>query len=276
MTTLQQQIIAELGVKPDIDGLEEFRRSVRFLKQYLQKHDNVEALVLGLSLGQDSTLTGKCAQVACDELNLELGRKKYRFIGVRLPYGIQADEQDAEAVMSFIRPDVVLSVNIKEAVDASAAAVEAAIQAPVSDFLKGNMKARHRMEVQYTIAGHYKGVVLGTDHAAEAVTGFYTKFGDGAADLTPIFRLNKRQGRRILELLGCPERLYRKTPTADLEGNRPQLPDEDALGVTYDQIDDYLEGKLVPEQARLTIEGWYVRTKHKRKPPITVFDDWWK
>lgn len=276
MATLQQQIIEKLGVKPVIDPEVEYRRSVNLLKNYLQQNEGLESLVLGLSLGQDSTLAGKMAQVACDELNAETGSGKYRFIGVRLPYGNQADEKDAEAVLSFIKPSVLLTVNIKAAVDASEAAVSAAMNAPVSDFLKGNIKARHRMETQYTIAGHYKGIVLGTDHAAEAITGFYTKYGDGAADITPLYRLNKRQGKQILAMLDCPEQLYMKVPTADLEADRPQLPDEVALGVTYEEIDDYLEGKDVPEETRNKIEAWYIRSEHKRRSPITVFDSWWK
>ncbi|MFR0171772.1 NAD(+) synthase, partial [Escherichia coli] len=88
--------------------------------------------------------------------------------------------------------------------------------------------------------------------------------------------LNKRQGKQLLAALGCPEHLYKKAPTADLEDDRPSLPDEVALGVTYDNIDDYLEGKNVPEQVARTIENWYLKTEHKRRPPITVFDDFWK
>ncbi|WP_010268679.1 ammonia-dependent NAD(+) synthetase [Paenibacillus senegalensis] len=275
-TEIQKKIIEELKVQPEINPMAEFRRSVDFLKEYLLKHPDIKSLVLGLSLGQDSTLTGKIAQTACDELNEELGNSVYRFIGVRLPYGVQADEHDAEAVLNFIKPSVLLTVNIKESVDASTKAVEEATGQSLSSFLQGNIKARHRMEVQYSIAGLYQGVVLGTDHSAEAVTGFYTKFGDGAADLTPIFRLNKRQGRAILKALGCPSELYLKTPTADLENDRPQLPDEVALGVTYDEIDDYLEGKEVNEAAREKIEGFYFKTMHKRNEPINVFHDWWK
>ncbi len=132
------------------------------------------------------------------------------------------------------------------------------------------------MKVQFAIAAMNSGVVLGTDHAAEAITGFYTKFGDGGADLMPIFRLNKRQGKQILAYLKCPEHLYTKKPTADLEEDRPSLPDEIALNVTYDQIDDYLEGKEISEAARGVIEGHYLRSQHKRHMPITIFDDFWK
>ena len=275
MNTLQQQIVKALKVQPTIDPKEEIRLSVDFLKNYLKKHPFLETFVLGLSLGQDSTLTGKLAQMAVTELNEEIGEKKYTFIGVRLPYGTQSDEHDAEAVYGFIQPDEIMTVNVKPAVDASIQALkEAGIE--LTDFLKGNEKARERMKVQYSIAGARKGVVLGTDHSAENLTGFFTKHGDGAADLIPIFRLNKRQGKMLLKELGSPERLYLKTPTADLEDDRPQLPDEVALGVTYDEIDDYLEGKEVKEESRKRIEATYLKTEHKRQGPITVFYEWWK
>ena len=146
----------------------------------------------------------------------------------------------------------------------------------LSDFVRGNEKARERMKAQYSIAGMTSGVVVGTDHAAEAITGFFTKYGDGGTDINPLYRLNKRQGKQLLAALGCPEHLYKKAPTADLEDDRPSLPDEVALGVTYDNIDDYLEGKNLPEQVARTIENWYLKTEHKRRPPITVFDDFWK
>ena len=168
-----------------------------------------------------------------------------------------------------------MTVNVQPAVDASVETLKKnGIE--LSDFVKGNEKARERMKVQFAIAAMKNGVVLGTDHSAEAVTGFYTKYGDGAADLVPLFRLNKRQGRTLLIELGCPEHLYNKKPTADLEEDRPSLPDEEALGVTYDQLDDYLEGKEVPAEAKKTIEGHYLKTQHKRHLPVTVFDDFWK
>lgn len=188
---------------------------------------------------------------------------------------MQADEQDCQDAIAFIQPDRVLTVNIKAAVLASEQALrEAGIE--LSDFVRGNEKARERMKAQYSIAGMTKGVVVGTDHAAEAITGFFTKYGDGGTDINPIFRLNKRQGKQLLAHLDCPEHLYKKLPTADLEDDRPSLPDEVALGVTYENIDDYLEGKTLDPSIAKTIEGWYLKTEHKRRPPITVFDDFWK
>ncbi|WLI77131.1 ammonia-dependent NAD(+) synthetase [Kosakonia sp. H02] len=272
---LQQEIIQALGVKPAINAEEEVRRSVDFLKTYLKTYPFIKSLILGISGGQDSTLAGKISQLAINELREETGDSAYQFIAVRLPYGAQADEQDCQDAINFIKPDRVLTVNIKASVLASEQALrEAGIE--LSDFVRGNEKARERMKAQYSIAGMSKGVVVGTDHAAEAVTGFFTKYGDGGTDINPLFRLNKRQGKQLLEYLGCPEHLYKKAPTADLEDDRPSLPDEAALGVTYENIDDYLEGKTLDAATAHIIEGWYLKTEHKRRPPITVFDDFWK
>ncbi|MBA1394796.1 ammonia-dependent NAD(+) synthetase, partial [Lactobacillus sp. XV13L] len=163
----------------------------------------------------------------------------YQFIAVRLPYGEQADETDALKAIDWIAPDKVMRVNIKPAVDATVRSIESS-DMTISDFNKGNIKARQRMIVQYALAGDLHGAVVGTDHAAENITGFYTKYGDGAADLTPLFRLDKRQGRQLLQYLKAPLALITKTPTADLEDNRPGLADEQALGVSYQDIDDYL------------------------------------
>lgn len=273
--TLQQTIITALGVQPHIDPQQEIRRSVDFLKSYLETFPFIKTLVLGISGGQDSTLAGKLCQMAINEMRSQTGQSDYQFIAVRLPYGVQADEQDCQDAITFIQPDRVLCVNIKAAVLASEAALRDA-GIPVSDFVRGNEKARERMKAQYSIAGMTHGVVVGTDHAAEALTGFFTKYGDGGTDINPLFRLNKRQGKALLNALGCPVHLYDKAPTADLEDDRPALPDEVALGVSYQDIDDYLEGQTLPDPVSAKIEQWYLRTEHKRRPPITVFDDFWK
>ncbi|GHP15237.1 NH(3)-dependent NAD(+) synthetase [Lentilactobacillus fungorum] len=275
MRAKQQEIINTLKVKPEIDANDEIRRSVEFLKRYLKKYPFLKTLVLGISGGQDSTLAGKLSQMAIAELREETGDDRYQFIAVRLPYGVQADESDALAAIKFMNADKVFRVDIEAAVDEAVKSVEAnGIQ--VSDFNKGNVKARQRMIAQYAIAGEMHGAVVGTDHAAEAVTGFYTKYGDGAADITPLWRLDKRQGKQLLNKLGAPKHLYEKTPTADLEDNRPALPDEVALGVTYQDIDNYLEGKAVSQKAAETIESWYDKTEHKRHTPINVYDTFWQ
>ena len=272
--SLQRKIIAEMGVKPTINAEEEIRVSVDFLKAYLVKHSFLKTLVIAVSGGQDSTLAGRIAQIAVSELREE-AQADVQLLAVRLPYGVQLDEADAQDALTFIGADELFTVNIKASVDATQAALaEAGVV--LSDFVKGNIKARERMVTQYGIAGARAGAVIGTDHAAEAITGFYTKYGDGGTDINPLFRLNKRQGRQLLEALGAPEHLYTKIPTADLEEDRPALSDEVALGVTYDEIDDYLEGKTVSAEAETKIESWYLKSEHKRHLPITVFDDFWK
>lgn len=275
MKELQQSIINALHVKPEIDPKEEIRIRIDFLKEYLRKYSFSTGYVLGISGGQDSTLLSKLAQLAMDELNHEDKTEKYQFIGVKLPYGVQGDADDVEDVIRFVNPSKVVTINIKEAVDASEQALHDA-GIVISDFLKGNEKARERMKAQYSIAGVQNCFVLGTDHAAEAVTGFFTKHGDGACDLVPLEGLNKRQGKQMLKELGCPEHLYLKKPTADLEDDRPALADEEALGVTYEEIDDYLEGKDVSQNAREAIEGHYIKTMHKREPIASIYNDWWK
>ena len=273
--SLQTEIINELGVKPTIDPTEEIRKSIDFMKAYLKKYPFLKTFVLGISGGQDSTLAGRLAQLTMEEMREETKDESYQFIAVRLPYGEQADEEDAKAALDFIQPDVSLRVNIKPAVDAQVQVLSEA-GVVISDFNKGNIKARQRMITQYAVAGERAGAVLGTDHAAENITGFFTKFGDGGADILPLFRLNKRQGKQLLQALNAPEKLYTKIPTADLEDGKPMIADEVALGVTYNEIDDYLEGKEVPAQAQEKIEAWWNKTQHKRHLPISVLDDFWK
>ncbi|MGM0158129.1 NH(3)-dependent NAD(+) synthetase [Enterococcus sp. AZ191] len=272
---LQKEIIQELGVKPTIDPKAEIRVSIDFLKAYLKKYPFLKTFVLGISGGQDSTLAGRLAQLTMEEMREETKDEDYQFIAVRLPYGEQVDEEDAKAALDFIKPDVSLRVNIKPAVDAEVTVLgEAGVE--ISDFNKGNIKARQRMITQYAIAGERAGAVLGTDHAAENITGFFTKFGDGGTDILPLFRLNKRQGKQLLKELNAPEKLYTKIPTADLEDGKPLIADEVALGVTYDEIDDYLEGREILVDAQEKIEAWWNKTQHKRHLPISVFDDFWK
>ncbi len=201
---------------------------------------------------------------------------------MRLPYGVQADEHDAQISLEFIRPDRSVAVNVKPSADAVAAEAALGLQelagdAPeLRDFVRGNIKARERMVIQYSIAGQLNLLVVGTDHAAEAVTGFFTKYGDGGVDITPLTGLTKRQGAALLRELGAPSSTWEKVPTADLEDDRPALPDEVALGLTYAQIDDYLEGQNVAPEVAEKVESIYFATRHKRTVPVTPLDDWWR
>ncbi|MDT0156248.1 ammonia-dependent NAD(+) synthetase [Microbacterium sp. ARD32] len=271
--TLQQQIAEELGVKPEIDAAAEAEARIGFLADYLRA-TGAKGFVLGISGGQDSTLAGRLAQLAVERARAD-GREA-TFVAVRLPYRVQADAADAEAALDFIAPVRSLTINIEHGVDGLERDLEEGAGESISDFNRGNIKARLRMVTQYAVGGHDGLLVIGTDHAAEAVTGFYTKFGDGAADVVPLAGLSKRQGRMLLQHLGAPERLYLKVPTADLLDGVPGRPDEDELGLSYEQIDDYVEGREVPADVAARIEAKYLATRHKRHLPVTPADDWWR
>ncbi|MCD0163371.1 ammonia-dependent NAD(+) synthetase [Deinococcus sp. 6YEL10] len=276
--SMQQTIRRELAVQTRIEPAREVERRVAFLCEYLRA-SGARGFVLGISGGQDSTLAGRLCQLAAERLRAE--GMEANFMAVRLPYGVQADEADAQRALAFIRPDRRVTVNVRGAVDAAAGAAaaalaEAGVGGELRDFVRGNIKARERMVAQYALAGQLNLLVVGTDHAAEAVTGFFTKYGDGGVDLTPLTGLSKRQGAQLLAHLGAPEETWQKVPTADLEDDRPGLPDEVALGVTYAQIDDYLEGKEVSPDVAEKLERLYRVTRHKRAVPVTPFDAWWQ
>ena len=273
------QIIAEMQVKPQIDVEFEITRRVNFIKKTLQQ-SGLTTLVLGISGGIDSSTCGRLAQLAVNELNQENNTDAYRFAAVRLPYDVQADEADAQLALTFIQPSLSLTVNVKDGTEGVHNQVLASIPEQIKgdfspaavDFVKGNVKARMRMVAQYDIAGLLSGLVLGTDHSAENITGFFTKYGDGACDLIPLFGLNKRQVRAIAAHLGAPDSLVYKAPTADLEELDPGKEDESALGLTYDQIDDFLEGKEVESAVSEKLVSIYNRTQHKRAPIPTIYD----
>ena len=276
---MRAEIMAEMKVQPTIDVNAEISRRVNFIKARLVAAHS-RSLVLGISGGVDSSTCGRLCQLAVNELNEEHSTNKYQFIAVRLPYGVQADEDEAQMAVDFIQPSKRMTVNIQPAADALHEQVlitmtssgDALPEQAQIDFIKGNVKARQRMVSQYEIAGFSQGLVVGTDHSAENITGFYTKFGDGACDLAPLFGLSKRQVRALATALGAPAVLVEKAPTADLESDRPGLTDEEALGLSYNQIDDFLEGKPVSEEVEQKLIGIYLRTQHKRQPIPTIYD----
>jgi len=277
---IASEIIAEMRVLPQIDPDFEVKRRISFIKQQLLASP-CKHLVLGISGGIDSCTLGRLAQLAVDELNAERPEQSFAFVAVRLPYDTQADEADAQDSIAFIQPTHQVAVNIQAGVEGIHNATSQALNdvnllpdsATKVDFVKGNVKARTRMVVQYEIAGMLNGLVLGTDHSAENITGFYTKYGDGACDLAPLFGLNKRQVRQIASYLGAPKQVIHKAPTADLESLNPQLADEQALGLSYDQIDDFLEGRKVEPEVADRLIAIYQNTQHKRVPIPTIYDE---
>ncbi|OMH28397.1 ammonia-dependent NAD(+) synthetase [Motiliproteus sp. MSK22-1] len=277
----RNMILQEMKVLPEIDPQFEIQRRIDFIKAQLLK-SGMNCLVLGISGGVDSSTCGRLAQIAVEQLNAERSPSSaYTFVAVRLPYGVQADEQDAQLALKFINPTKSIAVNIKLGADGVHEETLGALQntglltasETSIDFVKGNVKARTRMVAQYEVAGLLGGLVLGTDHSAENITGFYTKYGDGACDLAPLFGLSKRQVRLLAKTLGAPQELVEKTPTADLECLTPSKADEVALGLSYDQIDDFLEGKDLNDELTNKIIGIYSATQHKRQAIPTLYDN---
>ncbi len=275
---VRQTIINEMQVQSEINPAFEIKRRVDFIKQQLQQ-SGLNNLILGISGGVDSSTCGRLAQLAVNELN-ETHENKYKFIAVRLPYSVQADEDDAQLAVEFIEPSHCVTTNIFDGAQGIHNEVLHALDSEglltasdgQIDFSKGNVKARARMVTQYHLAGILGGLVLGTDHSAENITGFFTKWGDGACDLIPLFGLSKRQVRQVAKELGAPELLVTKAPTADLEELEPGKKDEDALGLSYNQLDDFLEGKPVSDNVEKRIIDIYLKTQHKRQPIPTIYD----
>ena len=268
MNDPQTEIRETLGVPDEFDAQAEIERRVDFLVEQCLV-SRTKGFVLGISGGVDSTTAGRLCQLAAEKLRA--GGHDAQFVAMRLPYRTQADEDDAQRALAFIRPDVTLTVDVGPATDALVeslgAAGDALTEYAHADFVRGNIKARVRMVAQYAVANARNLLVIGTDHAAEAVTGFFTKHGDGACDLIPLSGLTKRRVRAVAAALGAPEETVRKTPTADLESDRPGLPDEEALGLTYDEIDEFLEGGTIPDDVADRLVARYRATDHKRSGP---------
>jgi NAD+ synthase len=275
-----QSIIQEMRVLPTIDPSFEINRRITFIKKQLLQ-SGFKNLILGISGGVDSSTCGRLAQLAVEQLNQQQDNADYRFIAVRLPYKVQADEADAQLALDFIQPSHCITTNIFDGANGIHQATMSALESGGIltanerriDFSKGNVKARTRMVSQYHIAGILGGLVLGTDHSAENITGFFTKWGDGACDLAPLFGLSKRQVRQLANHLNAPDLLVNKAATADLEDLDPGKKDEDALGFSYDQLDDFLEGNPVDPSVASMIIAIYQKTQHKRAAIPTIYDE---
>ncbi|NSL50159.1 NAD(+) synthase [Calidifontibacillus erzurumensis] len=125
-----------------------------------------------------------------------------------------------------------------------------------------NLRARLRMSTLYTLANNYRYLVVGTDNAAEWYTGYFTKYGDGGVDLVPLVHCTKGEVREMARILGVPEPIITKAPSAGLwEGQT----DENEMGTTYEMIDRFLRGEEIPEKDREIIERLHKRSEHKRK-----------
>lgn len=263
---MQQEIIEALGVKPSIDVDEEIAARVEFLKNHVTS-SRATGLLIAISGGLDSAAAAGLCKRATDELTQETGMD-YMTLGVFQPYGEQEDIEHSYETARSLGLAHTVETNIEDTVDEIALEVEHGMRSigqyrHLSIPGKGNVKARARMVMQYALSQELNLLVVGTGHASEAVAGFYTKWGDGAADLMPLGSLTKRQIRQIAVALGIPDSIINKAPTAGLWAGQN---DEQELGVSYEDNCDYLEGKAIDPRVQKRLESYYMKTSHKRNP----------
>ncbi len=135
-------------------------------------------------------------------------------------------------------------------------------QAERQNVISGNVQARLRMIALYAHAQSHNHIVVGTDNAAEWYMGYFTKFGDGGADILPLVHLTKAQVYDLARYLNVPQSIINKAPSAGLWIGQT---DEDEMGVTYAEIDAFLRGETVSEKALERIHFWHNRSHHKRE-----------
>ena len=269
----QLKIVQELKVVHAFNSAAEVVRRSTFLADQLINH-NRHALILGISGGVDSLVAGYLAHNAVERARSR--GHQAQFIAVHLPYGEHHDSADAQLALKLLQPDQIMNIDIKPATDAMVQALHRSqlpfIDAAHEDFVCGKLKVRQRMVAQYAIAGAVDGLVVGTDHAADALMGFFTKYGDGACDVAPLSGLIKQQVRQLGLSFGAPESLVMKTPVADLESLAPGKLTEEVFGVTYEQIDEFLKGNRVDQAVYDIIVKQYRATAHKRGLPTDPFE----
>jgi NAD+ synthase len=259
-------------------------RIVEFLKSTLYK-SNTNGFALGMSGGIDSAVCAALAKRAIDEMHrgggISLDTRTYKLDLIILPMGNHAsDAAVAQEVIKSLGMDGRV-VDLSETLTTFSTALMAhetgdsqgdnAHEAHLKSI--GNLKARMRMSAIYYSANVNNLLVLGTDNLAETYTGYFTKHGDGAADVFPLSAFTKREVYELGRFLGLPESVLSRQPSAGLwEGQT----DEGEMGVPYDFIDNRLEGMESYNRVRYgdkyydyqrALNDLHHNTEHKRAAP---------
>jgi len=218
--------------------------------------------VIGISGGVDSAV---CAKIATESLGQE------KVLGLLLPhrdFSSRANLQDARELCQD------LQVDFQEIEIAPLCAPFFALDFAGSDFVRANLMARVRANVLFAAANAENGIVVGTCNRSEIEIGFFTKFGDGAADCEILGKLLKTQVFALARNLGL-EKFANKRPTAEIF---PGHFDENELGVKYSQIDAALQkmaqGNFVPQsESERKVQDLHQRSAHKRQMPVIISSD---
>lgn len=211
-----------------------------------------EGVVVGLSGGVDSSVVAGLAKRALDD----------SVLGTILPCHSQPVDEEYARLVAHALGIRLHRVDLTPVYDGLVAQLP-----PNSPLAAANMKSRLRMAANYYLANSLNYLVAGTGNKSELYVGYFTKYGDGAADILPLGGLLKSQVRGLAVELGVPEPIIARPPTAGLwEGQT----DEDEIGLTYDELDRAILGLergdvqgLRPEAVEL-VRGMHKRSQHKR------------
>src|SRR5690625_4269504 len=229
---------------------------VAWLKQKVDE-TGVKGLVVGVSGGLDSAVVAHLIKRACPKSSL----------GVIMP--LKSNPQDVEHANQVIESCDIQSVTIdltethQVMFDQIREQLKKDHNNDNEQMADANLRARLRMGTLYTIATNYNYLVVGTDNASEYFTGYFTKYGDGGVDIQPIIDFTKAEVRDMATVLGVPDEVVQKKPSADLWIGQT---DEDEMGTTYDKIDAYIQGEEIPEKDKEIIEKMHKKSMHKRVP----------
>ncbi len=264
----QREILSKLSPDFARDGQTDYipqkqKQIVDFLAQYLRV-SGMKGFVLGVSGGIDSFLAGcLCAQACAQE------RAKLHLL--MLPNGTQSDIADAKVsvdLMQGIYPEAIAeTISIEHSFAGMVQDLRASKCFEDDAVTLGNLQPRLRMTAQYALAR--KLLVVGTDHAAESVTGFFTKYGDGGTDINPLQDLIKDDIYAMSASYGAPQALLNKQPAAGLGITET---DEQELGIAYADICAYLKGNLIDAALQQKLEGYFECSRHKRRAPASLLD----
>lgn len=229
--------------------LEEYLKEIeKFLQEYLAE-SHCKSYILGLSGGVDSSLVAAIARKA-------VGKDKLYCYAIDIDSN-KADVEDAKEIAKQLDLNLEV-VNLTKTFKAYLKGLKG------KEFIrltKSNLKVRMRMVALFAYAQEHNGLVLGTDNMDERYVGYFTKFGDGVADLMPIVHLTKSEVREAAKMYGLSAKLADRVPSAGLfEGQT----DEGEMGVSYEDLDNYLLGKEIDPKVKERIEHLHKVSEHKR------------